>query len=259
MPLALGGQATPVSFNRELLLGTIPNSRQFRVSGFNGDVGTSREDVWEGGGFYPFPSASLQMKVVSSSASDAAAGTGARTVRIVYLDANYATQYEDLTLNGITAVATVATNILRVQDLHVRTAGSGGSNAGTITLTNMAGSTAYGVMGAEINRARTAIYTVPAGQRAFIVAWRTGGIVDSNNNAFAWMRNTLRATADWDLNRLPGVFMHKSQTLCVDSTDNITFGVPIAFPEKTDIKITTVASHVGCLATGGFEGWIEDA
>jgi hypothetical protein len=257
MALSVGVNQTPTSFSREILTGSIPNSKQFRVSGYNGDVGTGREDIWEAGGFYPFPTVALQMKIVSSSANDTAAGTGARTALLVYLDASYNTQTETITLNGTTPVNTVATNILRVQDLHVTTVGSTGSNVGSLTLTNTAGSTTYSLMGPEINRARTAIYTVPAGYRAFITSWRTGGVVDAHNNAFAWMRNTLRATADWDLNLLPGVFMHKSQALLTDMTTNNAFGVPLAFPSMTDIKVTTVASHSGCLATGGFEGWIE--
>lgn len=260
MPLLLGGQPTPVTFGRDLLIGSIPNSQQFRVSGFNGDVGTSREDVWEGGGIYQFPAAGgIQMRVVSSSANDTAAGTGARTVRLVYLDADYVTRTEDITLNGTTPVNTVATNILRVQDLHVRSTGSGSSSAGTITLKDTAGSVTYASMTADFNRARAAIYTVPAGKRAFIRAWRGGMVVDAFNNSFAWGRLTLRATCDWDLVRIPGVFQHKSQVILVDATVNVPFSVDIAFPEKTDIKVTAVASHSGCHATAGFEGWIEDA
>jgi hypothetical protein len=259
MPLSLGGQATPISFNRELLIGTIPNSAQFRVSGYNDDVGTSREDVWPIGGFYPFLTAGIQMRVVSSSANDAAAGTGARTVRVVYLDSNYDSAFEDLTLNGTTPVNTVATNILRIQDFHVRSLGSGTGNAGVVDLTNVAGSTVYSRIAVDINRARNALFTVPRGKRAFISAWRGGTVVDSVHNSFAWSRITLRATADWELNFLSRVFQHKSQILTVDGMSNITFGVPLAFPAYTDIKIGVQASHTGCLTTAGFEGWVEDA
>jgi hypothetical protein len=259
MALTIGGQPTPTTFNRELLTGVIPNSSQFRVSGYNADVGTSREDVWPIGGFYPFLSAGIQMRVVSSSADDTAAGTGARTVRLVYLDSNYDTQYEDITMNGTTPVNTVATNILRIQDMHVRSLGSGTGNAGDIDLTNLAGSTTYCRIAVDINRSRSAIFTVPRGKRAFIAAWRGGTVVDSNNNAFAWSRITLRATTDWELSYLPRIFQHKSQILTVDDMSNITFGVPLAFPQYTDIKVGVQASHAGCVTTAGFEGWVEDA
>lgn len=261
MPLSIGGQATPISFSRELLIGSIPNSQQFRVSGYNGDLGTAQEDIWEMSGVYVFPPAGgIQMRAVSSSASDAAAGTGARTVKICYLDANYITRSEVVTLNGTTPVNTVATNILRIQDFHVTTVGSSTiGSVGNITLTNTAGSITYSKMSVSVNRARQAIYTVPAGKRAFLVAWRCGGVIDANINSFAWMRATLRATADWELARTDGVFQPKSQALILNATSNTIFGVPIALPEKTDVKVIVSSSHVGGIATGGFEGWIEDA
>lgn len=261
MPLSLGGQATPVSFNRELLIGTLPNSTQFRVSGYNPSVGTAQEDMWEMTGVYvPPPAGGTQMRAVSSSASDTAAGTGARTVKVCYLDANYAPRTEVVTLNGTTPVNTVATNILRVQDFHVTTVGSSTTGSvGNITLTDTAGVVTYSRMSTSVNRARQALYTVPAGKRAFLVAWRAGGAVDANTNAFAWMRATLRATADWELVRTDRVFQPKSQALILNATTNTVFGVPIALPEKTDVKVIISSSHAGGIATGGFEGWIEDA
>lgn len=261
MPLALGGQATPVSFQRELLTGSIPNSQQFRVTGYNGDVGTTQEDIWEVGGLYAYPPVGgIQMRAVSTSASDTAAGTGARTVRITYLDANYYTQHETITLNGTTPVNTVATNILRVQDFHVATVGSSDTgSAGDISLTNMAGSVTYSKMSTSVNRARQALYTVPVGKRAFIVVWRVGGVIDANINAFTWIRATLRATCDWEFVRTDRVFQSKSQAMLKDTTLNTTFGVPITLPEKTDIKIIVSGSHDGCICTGGFEGWTENA
>lgn len=261
MALILGGQATPTSFNRDLLIGSIPNSQQFRVTGYNGDVGTSQEDIWEVGGIYAYPPAGgIQMRVVSTSASDAAAGTGARTVRFTYLDAGHNTQHENVTLNGTTPVNTVATDILRVQDFHVATVGSSDTgSAGDITLTNTAGSVTYSKMSVSVNRARQALYTVPANKRAFIVAWRAGGVIDANINAFTWIRATLRATCDWEFVRTERVFQSKSQAMLTNSTLNTVFGVPINLPEKTDIKIVVSSSHTGSICTGGFEGWAETA
>lgn len=74
------------------------------------------------------------LEVVSSSANDAAAGTGARTVTIIYLNPSGAVLSETVTLNGTSAVATVATNIWRILDMWCASFGSGGTNAGTITL-----------------------------------------------------------------------------------------------------------------------------
>jgi hypothetical protein len=76
-----------------------------------------------------------QRSIASASANDTAAGTGARTIKITYLDQTGAGPFtETLTLNGTTGVNTVATNICFIEQIEVLTAGSGGNNAGIITL-----------------------------------------------------------------------------------------------------------------------------
>lgn len=75
----------------------------------------------------------------SSSANDAAAGTGARKVKLTYYtlasDGTITGPFsETVSLNGTTAVATTATNIALVERLEVTDAGSGGVAAGTISL-----------------------------------------------------------------------------------------------------------------------------
>lgn len=76
-----------------------------------------------------------QRSLVSSSVLDTAAGTGARTVKIIYFTSTgVGPLTETVTLNGILPVNTVATNICFIEEMEVVTAGSGGLNAGTITL-----------------------------------------------------------------------------------------------------------------------------
>lgn len=76
-----------------------------------------------------------QRSIVSASASDAAAGTGARTVRITYFTATWTGPFfETVTLNGTTPVNTVATDICYIESMEVLTVGSGLTNAGIISL-----------------------------------------------------------------------------------------------------------------------------
>lgn len=97
---------------------------------------------------YTEPTSGAQRSVKSASANDAAAGTGARTVKLTYytLDAlgNIAGPYSEvLTLNGTTAVPTVGLNIALIDRIEVLTAGSGGVPAGAISLyTDNAGAAA---------------------------------------------------------------------------------------------------------------------
>lgn len=84
---------------------------------------------------YTEPAAAAQRSIASASANDTAAGTGARTVQITYYDnSGNGPLFETVTLNGTTAVNTVATDIRFIESMEVITAGSLSANAGILTL-----------------------------------------------------------------------------------------------------------------------------
>jgi hypothetical protein len=91
-------------------------------------------DIWTDGGIYVFLTAAETLKVFSSSTNDTSAGTGARTLIILGLDANFDTITEFVTLNGTTAVNT-SQSFMRVNGVLCLSAGSGGENEGTISVT----------------------------------------------------------------------------------------------------------------------------
>lgn len=127
-----------------------------------------------------------QRSIVSTSANDSSAGTGARTVKITYLDATGAGPFtETITLNGLTAVNTVATDICFIESIMVETVGSNGSNVGTLNLYTGTGATgtifaAVGLgavaTGVGDNQTFYAHHYVPTGKtlRGYIV---TAGII----------------------------------------------------------------------------------
>lgn len=122
------------------------------VWGRNATVGTALEELYQ----YDQPldwyailtSSGSKLDVTSSSISDAAAGTGARTIRITGLDASYKFQSEDLTMNGQTIVQSVKT-WTDVFGADVLTHGTGKSNAGDIHIvkTGTGGTYTTGVPG----------------------------------------------------------------------------------------------------------------
>ncbi len=122
-----------------------------------------------------FPAAAAKLGIASSSASDTSAGTGARTIELVYLDSNHDQKFETITLNGTTPVTTVA-DMLRVNFSTVLTAGSGGSNVGDIyvglfsdTFTGGAPDTAiFHSVGAGSNFSSCGLNTVPRGKKYYI-------------------------------------------------------------------------------------------
>jgi len=131
------------------------------------DTGTIPEDIWDGGGVYPWPTAAAATNIQSSDGNDTAAGTGARTVWIQGLDTNLALIAETATLNGVGAVA-LANQYYRVFRARVVTAGSGGVNAGDITITQ--GGTTIAQISTGNGQTLMAIYTVPASINSLAVS-----------------------------------------------------------------------------------------
>lgn len=161
--------------------------------GRNPDVDTSGlpEDIWGGDGVYTgFASAAETLSVVSSSANDASAGTGLRTLRITGLDANYNVLQETVTLNGLTPVTTTSA-FLRAHTVTALTAGSGGVNAGTITVTQSTTTTnVMLIIDAGTNQSYNSAYTIPAGYTGYLrrVTSQIRGNTVSTVNCNLWTR-----------------------------------------------------------------------
>jgi hypothetical protein len=150
---------------------------------------------------YIEPSSNAQRSIKSSSASDSSAGVGARTLEITYLDSTGAGPYtEVVTLNGTTAVNTVATNICFIEKVIVKTVGSTLVNVGTISLytTTGGGGTVIGTIGVGNlvaatgdNRTLWGHHYVPTGKTAslatYIISAESGG---SGTNATFFFRST---------------------------------------------------------------------
>jgi hypothetical protein len=207
------------------------------VFGFNGDVDTSVETVWPYGGLLTFPSAALQLSVSSDNAADTSAGTGARTVYLEGLDANYNVISETVTLNGQTAVTTT-NSYLRINNCYVRTAGSGNSAAGTIyfgtgTVTAGVPATVYDVIQFDYNSRITGSYTVPAGYTAYVSQglFSSGQVSGSNAVTGRLMTrgtNNIRLTA--------------AVVTVNNGSADYAFEYPLVVPEKTTLEAQAVGA-----------------
>lgn len=155
--------------------------RIIQRSGGNSDVdtGTVPEDLWSGSGVYTgFPSAAETVRVVSSSANDTSAGSGARTIRISGLNSSGEFQSEIVTLNGLTPVTT--TNIyLRVNRCFVVTSGSSNLafNAGDITVSQgITTSNVFAIIEVGTNISRCAAYTIPLATTGVLNVFAASGL-----------------------------------------------------------------------------------
>jgi len=218
------------------------------ISGISGSVGTSYTTVWSQNTVYAYLSAASVMEISSSNANDTAAGTGARTISINGLDANYNPISETVTLNGQTAVNTT-NSYLRVFHIAVLTAGSGGAAAGNIyagtgAVTAGVPAVIYGVYTSG-NGATAAVWTVPAGYTAFITGYASGY---GNATAGAW------GTVSLCVRPFGSVFDTASQIRVSNGGQGwIAFQYPIAVDEKSDIELRAVSTVASAGVTAEFQ------
>jgi len=224
-------------FELQVSRGQISWHRNVTIFGYNPDVDTSRVTVWPYTGIIPVPAAALQLSVSSSSTSDTAAGTGARTVYLEGLDGNHNTVSETVTLNGQTAVTTV-NSYLHINNAYVATAGSGLSAAGDIyfgtgTVTLGVPATVYDLIKFDYNQRITGSYTVPANYTAYVSqglfsAGQPGGTAQVSGRLMTIGVDGIRRTA--------------AITTVNNGVANYTFEYPLRVPEKTTLEATAQGS-----------------
>lgn len=138
-------------------------------------------DIWDGGidgasRWLP-PTTARTHQIVSSNDEDGGAGTdtGALTLRIFGLDADYALQQEDITLNGTTNVPTANTytmiHRMKALTFGVPADGRGPRNLGNITATADTDGTVTAKITADNNQSLMAIYQIPANTRGYVTHW----------------------------------------------------------------------------------------
>jgi len=208
--------------------------------GFNSDIDDTLETVWAQGGLYSYLAAATQLSVSSSSANDTSAGTGARTVTLSGLDANYAEISETVTLNGQTAVTTT-NSYLRIFRMVVNSAGSGGQNAGVIyagtgTVTAGVPANKYATIVIGDNQTLMAIWTVPANHTAYLL---------QTDVTVATTQNNKYCTASLVARPFGEVFQVKDRFVKAESQATLTYSLPLKFEEKTDIEYRAIGDSAG--------------
>lgn len=224
-------------FELQVARNQIQGHRSVVVFGFNGDVDTTQVSVWPLASLIPFPAAALQMTVSSTSTDDASAGTGAQTVVVQGLDADYNEVTEIVTLNGQTAV-TMTASLLRVNYAYVATAGSGNSAAGDIyigtgVVTAGVPATVYDIIKFDYNNTTTGSYTVPAGYTGYLSqglfsAGQASGSTQVQGRLMNRGTDNIRRTA--------------ALTTLNNGVADYAFEYPLPVPEKTTIEATAIGS-----------------
>ena len=209
--------------------------------GENLDIDGSMETIWDAGGLYTYLTSAGVLTVTSTDGDDAAAGTGARTVTVEGLDANYNSVSETLTVGG----GAGSVEFFRVFRAFVATSGSSGTNEGTISIaqgaTTLAQIRAVGSP-TKIGLGQTfmSIYTVPAGYTGYIYQLDVS-TAKADGDVFL-MKRGVNDNGTW---RAQDV-MHTN----VNDIERV-YTFPLKIEEKTDIEVRAICSTNGmkCAAT----------
>jgi len=171
--------------------------------------------------------------------------TGAAVVEIQGLDANWAFQKDFIILNGQTDVLTTNT-YLRVFRAKVILAGSSGWNEGTIDVDDAGNTNLIGRITAKYNQTLMAMWTVPASKMAYVTrVYATTAIVNKPTTIHIYVR--------W----FGSVFQLKKSLTLTANNMILDWSVPMAVPEKSDIKIMALAEGGGGAVSAGFDLWYE--
>jgi len=231
---------TSEPFELQVARGQIAYHESIYKFGNNPEIADSIETVWSQGGLYSYLTSASVLKVSSSSTDDTSAGTGARTVQLFGLDGDYNEISEVVTLNGQTAVNTTQ-SYLRINRMIVRSAGSGGANAGVIyagtgTVTTGVPANIYAtVNGDGTNQTLMALWTVPAGYTGYLMQYDASNGTTSNTPAVCKLLLVARPYGE--------VFQSKDvKSLTTGMHIENSLVVPIPFAEKTDIEVRAVSS-----------------
>ena len=224
--------------NINIARGLIRGASVIHKFGRNPNVGGAPETIWMNGGTYTYLTSASTVYVSGADAQDGAAGTGARTVTVQGLDANYNEIEETLTVDG--AVSTQS--FLRVYRAFVASAGSLQTNKGNVLVSTGAGGGGtvladIGTIGTGttfgLGQTNLALYTIPAGKTGYLTNWNVGvGEYNDSVTATLYTRESGNGLIfrTRDVMDVPGGLHQRI------------YQVPFTLVEKTDIEVRAIAS-----------------
>lgn len=223
-------------FELQVSRGQIAYHRAVTVFGVNPDLDQTEETVWPHDGIIAHPSSAMVMTISSSSLLDVnTTGTGAWSVLVEGLDADFREISEVVLLNGQTAVSTTK-QYIRINRMAVASAGSGNANAGHVYIgsgivTAGVPAVVYNLIDVGYNASTTAHYTIPAGYTGYLsegvfTVGQPGGSAEVVGKLITMPPNNIRYTA--------AVVAINNGSVTYD------FVYPVPIPEKVDVSAAAV-------------------
>lgn len=235
-------------FYFDVATGDVRSHSSINKFGNNEDIDSAAvEDIWDGGGLWNEPTATQVYTVVSTSATDTGAGTGARTLEINGLGSTGLQQSETITLAGATAV-TLTNQYQMIHRMIVRSAGSGGANAGTITANANTDANITAQITITNNQTLMAIYKIPSDSDGCVTnvygsILRSGGPTTAVD-IILYAKPTGEV---WQVKHVSGL------TTGATSQVNHKYGIPKCFEPLTLLKVSAGSTADNIDGAAGFD------
>ncbi len=193
--------------------------------------------IWTGGTF-TWRNTPTAAEVLSSSASDTAAGTGARTILVSGVGPLFAPTSETVTLNGTSVVALV-NQYIHINNVKVVTAGSGQTNAGNITVRIASAGATLNHIATGVTSSQNCIFMTCANQ-----AYLTTNQVLGTNGAAAQI-----TTFNQEMYNTTTGVITRDNVFHISTNGTSPFvlpqDIPLIVPEKSGFAWRTTAQSAG--------------
>ena len=157
----------PTDYHYEVATGRRTGSTTWNKFGYNGDIDIGTETIWSNGGTFVRLTSAQTLSVVSTSANDVNASTGAWNVIIYGISSSREAVIEVVPMNGTTPVITTNT-YWGVNRIAVYNTGSSDANVGIITATGTTDGTVQGHMPAGEGTTQQAFFFTQAGHTSLM-------------------------------------------------------------------------------------------
>lgn len=186
---------------------------------------------------------------------NSAGKTGAHAVKIEYLTTGFVEKSEIIILDGNAAVATINTDIYRINSFRVI---AGYKAVGNLSFRISGGATTYSYITAGYTRARNNQYTVPIGKTLYITQWSVGWATpnDSKVQSARFITRTNMEPSTRFITR--ALFYPYTEIMVSNAEVIIHFDIPTKIPTGADITVAGVAATAGAgPAVSVLRGWLE--
>lgn len=245
-PVSTLSKPYPVKMAENSAFGLTSTNRAFYRVGFRANLSTTVFQAIDEG-FSTGISTTQNLRVVSTSASDSAAGTGVRTVLLSGLDGNLLRIFETVTMNGTTPVTTV-NQFNKFDSLFSTTVGTNGFAVGEITVTNPDNTITYGHIASGFNAWRSGRFYTSAIDVGYICQWQIG----SYN---AVIRGALVCSNVGGFDQ--GAIIPRSSATVYNDTFDVSFPVPIRVAKMGLITVRGLARTTTSETNTSFELYVR--